>query len=361
MTKRMARFPFLIAVPFLFVACGPGSPAPQGGVASSAVSFGGTTFQEPPGSVLGCQVAFCMEGVGCHACAAPVDGCVPYVGCVAPGSTEMGAGELCSQDGCLPSGCFPAYCTADGTCTVCDDGDASTVDQCFEDPANPCRHVPVDGPDAGPAVDAGGPGTVDAVTGTDVPALPDVPAVDDVPAAGDATPATDVGQPPDAGAPDVAAPPDAPGPGDDCVEACRQECQGDDDGVCLKDKHGGVEHSLLPPGWRHGKHLRCDNGKHKGFEKGHHAGWWKGKHKGWKPRHDDGDREDDDGPSCEETCLKTCAGVPDDEGGHEVDDDHDGSDGKPCGGDRDREGHDGDGHDGDGHDGDGHDGEEDRS
>ena len=129
--------------------------APGAAGVASALSFGAVKVTGAQG-IGGCQVAFCVEGSGCHLCstgeASTSLGCVPFSGCGgAPADGSLGAGQTCSVDGCLPSGCFPAYCNAyTGDCVVCDDGDPATADECVEDPNNPCRYVPGPGSEAVP-------------------------------------------------------------------------------------------------------------------------------------------------------------------------------------------------------------------
>ncbi len=326
MSTRVVRSPLLVAVPFLMIACAPGTSDPGGGQVLSAVSFGGQTFQVTPGSIVGCQVAFCFQGVDCHACASPDGVCAPNAGCQASGQTAMGASEICSQDGCTPTGCFPAYCTGAGLCTVCDDGDPSTIDQCFDDPASPCRHIPVSLPDAAFVQDL--PIVEDVPVTTDVPAAVDLPASPDVPVAEDVPP-----PPEDVPAPrDVPASPDAttsdPGPSGDpgagCLDECVKKCQpADDDGDCEKDGPEPDGKGSMPPGWMKSKKSHCDNGKHLGWEKGRHYGWAKvdkglGKQsaddKDTEGK-DDQDKDDDDALTCEQSCAKACA--PPDDGGQD--------------------------------------------
>jgi hypothetical protein len=325
MFRSVACTSFLFVVPFL-VACGPGAADPQSSQAVSAISFGDQTFQVPPGTVVGCQVAYCLQGSGCQACTGATGGCAWYAACVAPAETVMGAGELCSADGCIPNGCFPAYCTAAGLCTVCDDGDPTTVDECSGDPANPCSHVPTAGPDAVGGTDAGEPAPLDAVI------VADLPSGSDPSATVDARPTYDVPRTPDAGAvedvpsvPDAAAPDDPgqkgdEGSGPDCVEECVQKCQTDDQD-CEKYTSDTHRFPLLPPGWMKAKKLHCDNGLHKGWLKGLHQGWG-------KMFCTTGETPDDEEPApeltCEEVCKTTCDG--DDDGEDHDGEDHDGKD-----------------------------------
>ena len=142
----------------LIHACAGGGSAPRVapvGVAA-AISYGSQVIQTAPGTVSGCQVAFCMEADGCRLCStgdpSGDKGCQAWGACVgATADTQLGAGEICSQDGCLPSGCFPAYCYPDtGLCVICDDGDPATADSCVESAPNPCGYKgAIATPDAG--------------------------------------------------------------------------------------------------------------------------------------------------------------------------------------------------------------------
>jgi len=249
----------------------------------------------------------------------------------------MGASEICSQDGCTPTGCFPAYCTGAGLCTVCDDGDPSTIDQCFDDPASPCRHIPISLPDAAfvqdlPIVEDV-PVATDVPVAEDVPVTTDVPVAVDVPASPDVPVVEDVPPPPEdvPAAQDVPASSDAttsdPGPSGDpgsgCVEECVKKCKpaDDDDGDCEKDGPDKDGKGSMPPGWMKDRKHFCDHGRHLGWEKGHHYGWQMiDKNLGKQfaddkdtEGKDDQDKDDDDALTCEETCAKTCA-APDDSG-----------------------------------------------
>lgn len=289
MSSRFTHSPVLILFPLLLAACVPGDA--EGGRVASGISYGGRTFNEPPGSVLGCEVAFCIDGGGCQACPGEPAGCTPYAGCAARQDSEMGAGEICSPDGCHPSGCFPAFCTAAGLCTVCDDGDPSTRDECINYAPSPCRHILIEAPDATLPTDAGGPGRMDAVLAAELPSegdsaeAPDPISTGDTPAIPDASIPGDPGQ----------AGEDASTP--DCLAECLVTCQ--DDEACEKSRMG--DFPVLPPGWAKGKKLHCDRGRHLGWLKGRHLGWLKMRDKGW-------DRDSDSAAlSCEEACTETCA------------------------------------------------------
>jgi len=241
---------FLFLVSSVVAGCGPGARAPAPASTASAISWGGQTYHEIPGTVSGCTMTFCVEGVPCHACLGDLSGCTPFSGCTDPANTIMGAGELCSTDGCTPSGCFPAYCDLwTGDCVVCDDGDPATEEQCINDPLSPCHFVPKGGPDEAvpdvpvpqdlpvipevvvpfdlPGLDVAGlrdlivlpdlPVPVDYVPGEDVPGedvqeVLDVAGREDTPAVFDVPPLEDVPGVPDTPViPDVPAGEDLPG------------------------------------------------------------------------------------------------------------------------------------------------------